>query len=90
MTNKMRVNVRPRPNVSTLTSLVMTLIDYIFFSYSSWSNQDYPMPNGRTFTLEIPNFSQSNLTILRFVDKPEFCKARLWKVVDLCVKIATG
>jgi len=48
------------------------------------------MPNGRTFTVEIPNFSQSNLKILRFVHKPEFCKARLWRVVDLSVKIATG
>jgi len=30
--------------------------------------------------LEIPNFSQSNLKILRFVDKPEFFDARCWRV----------
>jgi len=30
--------------------------------------------------LEIPNFSESNIKIFRFVDKPEFCDARLWRV----------
>ena len=41
------------------------------------------MPNASTIIsdfVEIPNFSQNNLKIWRFVDKPEFCDARLWRV----------
>jgi len=52
----------------------------VYFSYSSWSNPDYPNAEWQQNHLEIPNFSQSNLKILRFVDKPEFFDARLWRV----------
>jgi len=52
----------------------------VCFSYSSSSNPDYPNAERQQNHLEIPNFSQSNLMILRFVDKPEFFDARLWRV----------
>jgi len=58
----------------------------IYFSYSSWSNPITQTPNGSTIILEIPNFFQINLNILRFVDKPEFYDARLWRVAERAVQ----
>ena len=51
-----------------------------FFQFSSWINPNYPNAEWLHNHLEIPNFSQSNLKILRFVTNHNFLRGcRGWQ-----------
>jgi len=60
----------------------------IHFSYFFWNNPGYPNAKRQHNHLEIPDFAQSNLKILKFADKLEFYDARLWRVAGSGYKIA--